>query len=64
MELFTSVNKRIQSELSGLDEQLVQKKQELLDYQAKAEQYRRSLGCCSKKSACLSRWSPRAPSQS
>ena len=44
MELFTSVNKRIQSELSGLDEQLVQKKQELLDYQAKAEQYRRSLG--------------------
>ena len=44
MELFTSVNKRIQSELSGLDEQLVQKKQELLDYQAKAEQYRRSRG--------------------
>ena len=44
MELFASVNKRIQSELSGLDEQLVQKKQELLDYQAKGEQYRRSLG--------------------
>ena len=44
MELFTSVNKRIQSELSGLNEQLVQKKQELLDFQAKAEQYRRSLG--------------------
>lgn len=43
-ELFASVNKRIQSELSGLNEQLVQKKQELLDYQAKAEQYRRSLG--------------------
>ncbi|MFU0854662.1 HlyD family type I secretion periplasmic adaptor subunit [Kluyvera cryocrescens] len=44
MELFTSVNKRIQSELSGLNEQLVQKKQELLDFQAKTEQYRRSLG--------------------
>lgn len=44
MELFSSVNKRIQSELSGLNEQLVQKKQELLDYQAKGEQYRRSLG--------------------
>ena len=43
LELFASVNKRIQSELSGLNEQLVQKKQELLDYQAKAEQYRRSL---------------------
>ncbi|MEX3022441.1 HlyD family type I secretion periplasmic adaptor subunit [Kluyvera sp. STS39-E] len=44
LELFASINKRIQSELSGLNEQLVQKKQELLDYQAKAEQYRRSLG--------------------
>ncbi|HDT6547719.1 TPA: HlyD family type I secretion periplasmic adaptor subunit [Kluyvera ascorbata] len=44
MELFASVNKRIQSELSGLNEQLVQKKQELLDYQAKGAQYRRSLG--------------------
>lgn len=44
VELFTSINKRIQSELSGLNEQLVQKKQDLLDYQAKAEQYRRSLG--------------------
>lgn len=44
MELFTSINKRIQSELSGLSEQLVQKKQDLLDFQAKAEQYRRSLG--------------------
>ncbi|MFV0263657.1 MAG: HlyD family type I secretion periplasmic adaptor subunit [Kluyvera sp.] len=43
MELFASVNKRIQSELSGLNEQLVQKKQELLDYQAKGSQYRRSL---------------------
>lgn len=44
MELFASVNKRIQSEVSGLEEQLIQKKQELLDYQAKGEQYRRSLG--------------------
>lgn len=44
VELFTSINKRIQSELSGLSEQLVQKKQDLLDYQAKAAQYRRSLG--------------------
>ncbi|MDU1062784.1 MAG: HlyD family type I secretion periplasmic adaptor subunit, partial [Leclercia adecarboxylata] len=44
MELFTSVNKRIQSELAGLNEQLVQKKQELLDFQGKVSQYRRSLG--------------------
>jgi adhesin transport system membrane fusion protein len=43
MELFTSINKRIQSELSGLNEQLVQKKQELLDFQGKLIQYRRSL---------------------
>lgn len=43
-ELFASVNKRIQSELAGLNEQLVQKKQELLDFQGKASQYRRSLG--------------------
>lgn len=44
MELFASVNKRIQSELAGLNEQLVQKKQELLDFQGKASQYWRSLG--------------------
>ncbi|KAA1051664.1 HlyD family type I secretion periplasmic adaptor subunit [Pseudocitrobacter sp. 73] len=44
MELFTSVKQRIQSEIGGLNEQLVQKKQELLDYQAKASQTRRSLG--------------------
>lgn len=44
MQLFTSVRQRIQSEISGLNEQLVQKKQELLDYQAKASQTRRSLG--------------------
>jgi len=43
MELFASVNKRIQSELDGLNEQLVQKKQELLDFQGKVSQYRRSL---------------------
>lgn len=40
----TSVKQRIQSEIGGLNEQLVQKKQELLDYQAKASQTRRSLG--------------------
>ncbi|WP_442961936.1 HlyD family type I secretion periplasmic adaptor subunit [Pseudocitrobacter sp. MW920760] len=44
MQLFTSVKQRIQSEIGGLNEQLVQKKQELLDYQAKASQTRRSLG--------------------
>lgn len=44
LELFASVNKRIQSELDGLNEQLVQKKQELLDFQGKVSQYRRSLG--------------------
>lgn len=44
MQLFTSVKQRIQSELGGLDEQLIQKKQELLDYQAKVSQTRRSLG--------------------
>lgn len=44
MDLFTSVKQRIQSEISGLNEQLVQKKQELLDYQAKASQTRSSLG--------------------
>lgn len=38
------MKQRIQSELGGLNEQLVQKKQELLDYQAKANQTRRSLG--------------------
>jgi len=41
--LFASVKQRIQSELDGLNEQLVQKKQELLDYQAKVKQTRRSL---------------------
>lgn len=41
--LFTSIKQRIQSELDGLNEQLIQKKQELLDYQAKVGQTRRSL---------------------
>ncbi|WP_416359033.1 HlyD family type I secretion periplasmic adaptor subunit, partial [Atlantibacter subterraneus] len=36
--------KRIQSEIAGLDEQLIQKKQELLDFEAKKVQYRNSLG--------------------
>lgn len=44
MALFASVNNRIQSELAGLNEQLIQKKQELLDFQGKITQYRRSLG--------------------
>ncbi|WP_437890504.1 HlyD family type I secretion periplasmic adaptor subunit [Phytobacter sp. V91] len=43
MELFASLNKRIQSEIAGLNEQLVQKNQELLDFQGKLIQYRRSL---------------------
>ncbi|MGP3590710.1 HlyD family type I secretion periplasmic adaptor subunit [Vagococcus sp. WN89Y] len=44
MELFASVNNRLTSTIAGLNEQLVQKKQELIDLQAKAEQYRKSLG--------------------
>lgn len=44
LELFASVNSRLNSTIAGLNEQLVQKKQELLDLQAKAEQYRKSLG--------------------
>ncbi|APG17363.1 hemolysin secretion protein D [Kosakonia radicincitans DSM 16656] len=43
MELFTSINNRVNSAIAGLNEQLVQKKQELLDMQAKAGQYRKSL---------------------
>ncbi|MBS0850026.1 HlyD family type I secretion periplasmic adaptor subunit [Citrobacter sp. JGM124] len=43
IELFISIKQRIQSELGGLNEQLIQKKQELLDYQAKVSQTRRSL---------------------
>ncbi len=43
IELFNSINKRIQDEIAGLNEQLIQKKQELLDYQSKLAQYRNSL---------------------
>nr|WP_253073828.1 HlyD family type I secretion periplasmic adaptor subunit [Kosakonia sp. MUSA4] len=43
MELFTTINNRVNSTIAGLNEQLVQKKQELLDMQTKAEQYRKSL---------------------
>lgn len=43
MELFSTVNRRLNSTLAGLNEQLVQKKQELIDMQSKAEQYRKSL---------------------
>lgn len=43
MELFTTINNRVNSTIAGLNEQLVQKKQELLDMQAKAAQYRKSL---------------------
>lgn len=41
--LFTSLKQRIQSELDGLNEQLIQKQQELLDYRAKVSQTKRSL---------------------
>lgn len=43
MELFSTVNNRVNSTIAGLNEQLIQKKQELLDMQAKAEQYRKGL---------------------
>lgn len=43
MELFTTINNRVNSTIAGLNEQLVQKRQELLDMQTKAEQYRKSL---------------------
>lgn len=43
MELFTTINNRVNSTIAGLNEQLVQKKQELLDMQTKAAQYRKSL---------------------
>lgn len=44
LELFASVNNRLNSTMAGLNEQLVQKKQELLDLQSRVAQYRRSLG--------------------
>lgn len=43
MELFTTINNRVNSTIAGLNEQLVQKRQELLDMQTKAAQYRKSL---------------------
>lgn len=43
MELFTTINNRVNSTIAGLNEQLVQKKQELLDMQTKAAQYQKSL---------------------
>jgi multidrug efflux pump subunit AcrA (membrane-fusion protein) len=43
MKLFASVKNRIQGEIGGLEEQLVQKKQDLLDFRAKEGQYRNSL---------------------
>lgn len=43
IDLFNSINKRIQDEIAGLNEQLVQKKQDLLDYKAKQAQFRNSL---------------------
>lgn len=43
IDLFNSVNKRIQDEIAGLNEQLVQKKQDLLDFKAKQAQFRNSL---------------------
>jgi adhesin transport system membrane fusion protein len=44
LQLFSSVKNRAQSAIAGLNEQLVQKKQDLLDMIAKAEQYRKGLG--------------------
>ena len=43
VELFNSINRRIQDEIAGLNEQLVQKKQDLLDFKAKQLQFRNSL---------------------
>ncbi|WP_416211241.1 HlyD family type I secretion periplasmic adaptor subunit [Kosakonia sacchari] len=44
MALFLSINSKLQSTIAGLNEQLVQKKQELIDLQTKAAQYKQSLG--------------------
>lgn len=44
MALFLSINSKLQSTIAGLNEQLVQKKQELIDLQTKASQYKQSLG--------------------
>ncbi|KAA8995532.1 HlyD family type I secretion periplasmic adaptor subunit [Affinibrenneria salicis] len=43
-ELYNSRRRQFHNEISGLEEQLVQKKQELRDFESKREQYRNSLG--------------------
>jgi type I secretion membrane fusion protein, HlyD family len=43
-ELYNTQRARFRSEISGLEEQLTQKRQELLDFEAKKVQYRNSLG--------------------
>jgi adhesin transport system membrane fusion protein len=43
-ELFNTQRERFRSEISGLEEQLSQKRQELLDFEAKKVQFRNSLG--------------------
>lgn len=44
LDLFNSRRRQFQNEISGLQEQLVQKKQELRDFQSKQKQYKNSLG--------------------
>jgi membrane fusion protein, adhesin transport system len=43
-DLYNSRRRQFQDEISGLQEQLVQKKQELRDFQSKEDQFRHSLG--------------------
>ncbi|AFJ48163.1 HlyD family type I secretion periplasmic adaptor subunit [Shimwellia blattae] len=43
-ELFNAQRERFRNEISGLEEQLVQRRQELLDYKSKSTQFRQSLG--------------------
>lgn len=44
LDLFNSRRRQFQNEIEGLQEQLVQKKQELRDFQSKQAQYKNSLG--------------------
>ncbi|MRT11963.1 HlyD family type I secretion periplasmic adaptor subunit [Enterobacteriaceae bacterium RIT711] len=44
VDLFNSRRRQFQNEIEGLQEQLVQKKQELRDFQSKQAQYKNSLG--------------------
>jgi adhesin transport system membrane fusion protein len=44
LDLFNSRRRQFQNEIEGLQEQLVQKKQELRDFQSKQNQYKNSLG--------------------